>query len=357
MRGNSYQRILLVQTAYIGDLILTTPLIRAVRQLYPQSQIDVLVIPQTEEIVRFNPHINNVVIFDKRAKKLKAFRKTRGELLKQRYDLAISPHRSMTSALLLFMSKIPKRIGFRKGPGSLLWTDSLPYRTDVSEIRRNLNLLRVFTDQPFDVQTEIFWNGDIALKVEDEFKHVPDNHYCIAVAPGSVWPTKRWPEEHYAALVHALKDEHMSFFFIGSAEERDLCERIIHKSRTDTCHNLAGETNLLEASAIIQKCHLFVGNDNGAMHIANAVQTDVVAFFGPTSRTLGFYPFRENDRVFERDLDCRPCSIHGSKKCPLDHFQCLKELFPNEVVNYILDHRKANQERKSEISTDGTHPS
>lgn len=343
MIDNSFQRILIGQTAYIGDVILTTPLIRAARQLYPQAQIDALVIPQTEEIVRHNPNINNVFLFDKRSKKARAFLRSQQKLRNRRYDLAISPHRSLTSALLLFLCGIPNRIGFRKGSGSPLWTISLPYRTDINEIQRNLSLLSVISNQSFEQQTEIFWDKETERKAKGRFENVPNSHYRIAVAPGSVWPTKRWPEEHYAALVHAFKDENMSFFFIGGPDERDLCDRIIHKSRTGACYNLAGETSLLEASAVIQKCDLFVGNDNGAMHMANAVRTDVVAFFGPTLRSLGFSPFRENDKVFERDMNCRPCSLHGSQKCPLDHFQCMKELYPNEVVNYILNHRKLNQ--------------
>ncbi|MDZ7725848.1 MAG: lipopolysaccharide heptosyltransferase II [candidate division KSB1 bacterium] len=332
----TYKRILIVQTAFLGDLVLTTPLIRAVRQLFPNSRIDALVIPQTRDIVRHNPHLSNIYTFDKRENKKQAFTETVSKLKKVKYDLAISPHRSLTSMRILLKSAIPRRIGFRAGLPSLLLTDRVRYRQDISEIKRNLSLLTPLHQHWFDIQTEILIDPQSRTAAKDRLAAVPDQHYRIAVAPGSVWPTKRWPEEHFVSLLSGLAGEPVTFVMIGSANEKDLCQRVIDTSNCKNAINTAGSTSLLQAAALIQLCNLFVGNDSGSLHIANAVQTDVIAFFGPTHRSLGFYPFRSKDKVFETDLVCRPCSRHGSQRCPLGHFKCMKTLYPEPVGTEII---------------------
>ena len=128
------------------------------------------------------------------------------------------------------------------------------------------------------------------------------------------------------AMVEWLKKENIYFVFLGSNKERSLCRRIIRGAELKNAVNLAGKTGILEAAAIVDCCDLLVGNDSGPMHIANAVKTDVIALFGPTDRTLGFFPYRPNDKVFEQDLPCRPCSKHGGPKCPKGHFKCMKDL-------------------------------
>ena len=341
-----YKRILIVQTAFLGDLVLTTPLIRAVRQLFPDSRIDALVIPQTLDIIRHNPHLSNFYTFDKRGNKKQSFIETVDTLKKVKYDLAISPHRSLTSMRILLKSAVPRRIGFCAGLPSLLLTDRVRYRQDILEINRNLSLISPLHQNTFDIQTEISITPQAQDTAREMLAQIPARSYCIAVAPGSVWPTKRWPEEHFVNLLSRFADEAVTFVMIGSPTEQDLCQRIIDKSNCKNAINTAGSTSLLQAAALIQLCDLFAGNDSGTLHIANAVQTDVIAFFGPTDRSLGFYPFRSRDKVFETNLDCRPCSRHGSERCPLGHFKCMKTLYPEPVAFEILKRiRQASTQR------------
>lgn len=331
-----FKRILLVQTAYLGDVILVTPLIRAVRELFPEAQIDILLIPQTAGALKNNPHLNRILLFDKRSDKKSAFVKTLREIKNAKYDLALSPHRSFTTGMLLFLAGIPRRVGFDRAPIRYFLTDRVPMPNKGHTIEKNLKLLSVFSDQEFSIQTELFPSRQEKEKVQHLLAGLPDNRPKIALAPGSVWPTKRWPKEYYRELVQMLKDR-FSLILVGSADERELCQWIIDRAQAEEALNLAGELTLLESAAAIEQCDLMICNDSGALHIANAMQTDVFAFFGPTIREFGFYPFRPNDVVFEiPDLYCRPCGKHGHYKCPEGHFRCMLEIKPQIVAQNVF---------------------
>jgi heptosyltransferase-2 len=333
-----FQRILIVQTAYLGDTVLITPLIRAARRIFPQAQIDVLVIPQTAGVLQNNPHLNRIVIFDKRHNKRAAFIHTLQELRATRYDLAITPHSSFTTGLLLKMAGIPYRVGFDRSPIRYFLTRRVQPPETGHTIEKNLALLQPFSSQTFSMQTELFPTAAQHEKAQTLLRYLPPDRPKIAIAPGSVWPTKRWPREYYRDLVRALQAR-FSFVFIGSKDERALCSRIIREAQPEHAVNVAGELSLLESAAAIAQCDLMVCNDSGALHLANAMQTDVFAFFGPTIKDFGFYPFRPNDFVFEvSDLYCRPCGTHGHKKCPEGHFRCMREITPPLVVQKILRH-------------------
>jgi heptosyltransferase-2 len=154
----------------------------------------------------------------------------------------------------------------------------------------------------------------------------------IAIAPGSNWFTKRWPEKYYEDLVKTLSESNYGIVFIGSNEERELCEKIKPLQKSI---NIAGELSLLESAAVVKLCDLMICNDSGALHLADAMQTDVLAFFGPTVKSIGYYPFRDNDKVLEVDLDCRPCSSHGTNTCPLGHHNCMKFIEPDFVIKEV----------------------
>lgn len=133
-------------------------------------------------------------------------------------------------------------------------------------------------------------------------------------------------------MVKRLIELGFGIVFIGSKLERDLCEEI--KPNRNVL-NLAGELSITESAAVIKECDLMICNDSGALHIANAVQTDVMAFFGPTVKSIGYYPFREEDLVLEIDLECRPCSTHGENSCKLEHHNCMRKIEPDIVVQKV----------------------
>lgn len=335
-----YKKILVLQTAFLGDVILSTPLIRALKQLYPIAQLDVLTIPETGIIFKENPYVDEIIYFYKRSivKKVFSFINLIFKIRQKKYDLAISIQSSATSSLLLVLGGVPERLGFTR---QKFVTLSVEHTKGLHKIQKILRLLEPLTDQKFDMQTEIFWSEkeeEKSNQVLGKFKN--HNKHIVGIAPGSIWNTKRWIKEYYAELVKLLEQENIQIILIGGKDDFELCEFIRDDS---SALNVAGSLSILESAAIIEKLDLLITNDSAPLHIANAVKTDVIAIFGPTVQGLGFYPFRKNDTVIEVDLDCRPCGSHGGKKCPLGHHNCMKLITAEMVFREAIAHLQCDR--------------
>ena len=335
-----YKKILVIQTAFLGDVILITPLIRAVRQLFPSAQIDALVLPQTSSILQNNPYLTEILHFDKRKDKWKSFFNTIKTIRKNKYDLAISPHSSTTTAYLMLLGGIKERLGFNRWHAAKYLTLKVPHLQGVHKIKKNLHLLSVFSDQEFEMDTELYTEDQSVKKYQQELQKFTGNRKpVIALAPGSVWYTKRWPEEKYIELTKLLRQSGYNLIFVGGPDEREICTKIINKAGIEA-KNYAGEASPLDSAALLKYCDMLICNDSGAMHIANAVKTDVIAFFGPTVRDIGYFPFRENDIVMELNMECRPCGSHGGNACPLEHHNCMKNISAQSVLKVINEKLK-----------------
>ncbi len=330
------RRILIVQTAFLGDVILVTPLIAAAHERFPQAEIDALVLPQTQIALQNNPHIRQVLLFDKRTDKLRSFWKTLKEIRKNHYDAAITPHSSTTTALLLFLAGIKIRVGFNRWTARYFLTHKAPHPArGMHKIDKNMGLLTALDGKSQQAATALYPSEADRQKAAGLLQPLlQDGQPLIALAPGSVWFTKRWPARHYSALSRLLADAGYGLVFIGAPDEQELCAQVIRQSGADAL-NLAGELSILESAAVIGRCDLIICNDSGALHLANAMQTDVFAFFGPTVQSIGYYPYRKNDRVFELEMDCRPCGSHGANTCPLGHHHCMENITPLSVFDAV----------------------
>lgn len=331
----NHRNILILQTAFLGDVILSTPLLRAVRQLYPAARLDVLTIPETGAVFRHNPHVDEVLFFRKRPflTKIMSLVRVISRIRKRKYDLAISIQSSLTSSFILLLGGVPRRLGFSR---QRFLTDSVPHENGPHKIQKILRLMEPLTDRRHDMQTEIFWGSDEAETCRRIIETVPDDcDRVIGVAPGSIWYTKRWIKEYYRELVALLERERVHAVLIGAKEDVPLCEFIKGDSGATI---VAGSVSVPEAAALIERLDLLLTNDSAPLHIANAVKTDVIAIFGPTVRDLGFYPYRDNDEVIEVELDCRPCGTHGAQKCPLGHHDCMNLITPDIVLDEVRKH-------------------
>jgi len=328
-------KILIVQTAFIGDVIIITPLIRAIKELYPGALVDVMVIPQTGSILENNPYINNVLLFDKRKNKITAFIKTLLRLRKEKYQIIFTPHSSMTTALLIYSAGIPTRVGFDRWSSRKYLTHKVPHIEGIHKTRKILELLKPFSEKTFSNQTELFPSAIAQQKAHKSIAELKTKtNKLIALAPGSVWFTKKWPTEHYKILAEELVQNNFGIILIGSKEEMAICNEVLPNKNGI---NLAGKFSLLESAALVKECDLMICNDSGGLHIANAMETDLFAFFGPTVQSSGYFPFRENDFVFDREMECRPCGSHGGKSCHLKHHECMKKIYPEEVLKKVLE--------------------
>jgi heptosyltransferase-2 len=347
----NFERILIIQTAFVGDVILITPLIRAVRSLYPHATIDALVIPETAGVLANNPYIDKTLTFDKRANKLGAFIRSLREIRRRKYDLAISPHSSTTTAYLMWLGGVRERLGFDRWHAARYLTMKVPHLENVHKIKKNLHLLSALIDRDFDMQSELYPDRCAREKAESIIRDLDfPGRPIVGIAPGSVWNTKRWPQEHYRALAEKLFEARFNLVFIGSHDERALCQRIIDDSGV-RAPDVAGELSLLESAAVIELCDLLICNDSGALHMAGAMKTRVFAFFGPTVQSIGYFPFREGDLVFEVDMACRPCSSHGGGRCPLGHHLCMKDIAPEQVFAKVVERfgSQSNKHRQTRL--------
>ncbi len=329
-------KILIIQTAFIGDVILAAPLIDAAAKRYPSAEIKFLTIPYSAPVLRNHPGLAEVIVFQKRGGKGFAGTVAIARRLKrERFDLALVPHRSLRSAVLAFAAGISQRIGFNRSAGRALLTRRVKYRKDWHEVKRNLSLLGM-EDEAKDFPPRIYPGAEEVSRVEAFLDKKGGCAPFIAVAPGSIWETKRWLAEYYHELLILMKTRGMpGAVLVGSASERRLCEEIA-AGLEGFAVVAAGEFDPLRSAALLSKAALTVSNDSAAGHIAAAVGTKVISIFGPTVPEFGFAPFGEGQKVVQHpDLYCRPCRIHGSRKCPEQHFRCMLELTPETVLREI----------------------
>ncbi|MCD6334440.1 MAG: glycosyltransferase family 9 protein [Candidatus Latescibacteria bacterium] len=370
--------ILIIQTAFIGDVVLTTPLIRATKTAFPNVRVSILVIPFTADVLGNNPYLDEIIRYDKKGEDrgLSDFLRLARALKARSFDVALLPHRSLRSAALARIARIPRRIGFDLSPASFLYTDVVPYRHDAHEVERNLDLLHALGIEPEPIAPQIFpdegdyENADAQLdcglkthrkdaKNAKNFKTSalpfpassatprcknPKSEirnpkwkkgWAVGVAPGSIWPTKRWPLESFAQVTDRLMKIGVQVILIGGVSDRALCDEIARK----TAHAplvAAGRLTLRESAALLARCDLLLSNDSAPVHIAAAMGTPVVALFGPTTPNLGFAPYGSGHTVLEVPLDCRPCGKHGGKRCPKRHFRCMKNLASERVFGVIM---------------------
>ncbi len=316
--------ILVIQTAFAGDLVLTTPLISACETCIPGARIDVLCVPSAAGLLENHPSIHDAIVYDKRGgESLAAMMRT---LSRRSYDLCLTPHRSMRSALLARSSRARIRVSFDRSAGGPLHTHRVPYDRSIHEVRRNLSLLHALDLVP-DLETPPrLYPGDSDIEAARDIIDRLGGRPVICIAPGSVWATKRWTEEGFTGLTKAFLDTH-AVVLLGGAADRVLCSRIVASVANAGCISTAGDLSYLASAALLERADVLVSNDSAPVHIASAVSTPVVEIFGATSPAFGFTPFGVPHRIVEvRGLPCKPCAIHGGERCPQKHFSCMRDL-------------------------------
>ncbi len=334
--GRKIRKIGIFQTSFIGDSVLTTPLIQKTKKLFPDTQIVVITRPQTEDIFKPLPEVSEVILNDKRGwNKIAGVWKTARAIKKSGMDILLVPHRSFRSALIAWLSRVPIRIGFTSSEGWFLYTKTVPFNWMIHDAERNLSLLQGIAKEKFGGEklTMSFTPSaeeNVARLLKD---FNLEGKKLVGIHAGSAWPTKCWPQEYFVELISKLQTElGVQVVLVGGGKkDADLGEKICQLSQGHAA-SLCGKTSLADLMALMKHLSLFITNDSGPMHIATAFDVPTLAIFGPTTRELGFFPYGEGHRVLEvKDLPCRPCALHGGKKCPLGHFKCMRDILPEEV--------------------------
>ena len=328
---------LVVQTAFLGDVVLTTPLLEVLAtRLGP---LDVVTTPAAAPLLETHPAVRRVIPYDKRGKDrgLRGMLALARTLQAERYAAAYLPHRSLRTALLAWLARIPTRIGFRDG-WPLFYTEARPRPKGAHEIDRLLRLASgspalTGAAMPHAMPTLVTTSEDRA-SVEGFLREHGIGDPFVALAPGSIWGTKRWP--YYKELALRLS-ERAAIVTVGGSEDASLGEEIVRaveggRGRSRAV-NGCGRLTVRQSAEIIRRATLLVTNDSAPLHFAQAVGTPAVAVFGPTVPGFGFGPRGPRDRVAEvAGLACRPCSAHGPRTCPLGHHLCMRSLSVGDVL-------------------------
>ena len=312
-------RILIIQTAFLGDVILATPVISELKRLFPNAEIDALVKKGNESLLKNNPHLHYLITFDKSGGKFGAMRRLIRQFRAREYDLVINLHRFGSSGILTALSGAKKKYGFRKNPFSFTYTKKFEHQIGdgTHEVERNLSIIQEF-GAVRSKRPELFPTREQIAKVS-AYQHKP--YFCFA--PASVWFTKQLPKEKWIELIRK-KSEEGQIYLLGGKEDEALCQEIITASEVSKAVNLAGQLNLLESAALIAKATRNFVNDSGPLHLASSMNAPVTAFFCSTVPAFGFGPLSDDSEISEvkEKLDCRPCGLHGFKACPKGHFKC-----------------------------------
>ena len=330
------RRTLVIQTAFLGDVVLTTPLLSALATR--DGPVDVVTTPAAAVLLEGHPAVARVIRYDKKGADagLRGLRRLGRALRRTGYARAVLPHRSWRSAALALLAGVRERTGFADSPAAITYTTRVPRPAGGHEVERLLALAGTADPAP-----------PVALGLGPEDHAEADRWLAgrglgpgfVALAPGSIWGTKRWP--YYPELAAALAGP---VVVVGGADDAGLAAEVAARA-PGRVHSAAGALGLRASAALIARASVLVTNDSAPLHLATAVGTPVVALFGPTVPAQGFGPRGRADAALGRALACRPCSAHGPQVCPLGHHRCMRELPVEEVVRAAAAAREAEDRR------------
>jgi heptosyltransferase-2 len=333
---NKPKRILIIRTDRLGDVILSTPVIKNLRKKYPNGYIAFICRPYTKEILEQNPYLDELIVYDKYGadKSFLSTLKFALSLRKKKFDLALILHPTNRSHLIAFLAGIPKRIGWDKKLSFLL-TDKLVYTKDQGrkhELEYNLDLLRYLGILAEDKEIYIPIKKDCQQNVDNilEKKGVEKKDKLIVIHPSASCPSKRWPKDNFIKLVKILKEEKdIKIAVITSADQKKFGQGI---SKIEDVIDLCGSLSVPETIALINRAQLFISCDSGPVHIAAGLNKPVISIFGRSQAGLSpkrWAPTGKNSYFLHKDVGCKTCLAHNCQK----GFICLQAIKPAEVYN------------------------
>ncbi|TAL68978.1 MAG: glycosyltransferase family 9 protein [Bacteroidetes bacterium] len=340
-RIETYKHIAIIQTAFLGDVALSLYLTQKIRNIHPNSEITFVTTPSGSPLVACSTAVDNVITYDKRGLQtgLRGIKFISSLLKDKKVDCIISPHKSLRSTLLTFITKPEFSVSFYRSALSVVYSKRIKYFEHQHEIERNISLMNAFSDYTVsDIPTvELEFDEDDISYIDYKLygTGIREDEKIVLVAPGSIWKTKRWGELYYARLCNLLKDLKCKVILIGSKDDWELCSGI---SVNSGAFNWAGETSIPKTLVLMKKSSLTITNDSSPTHFAGLVGCPVITIFGPTSPKFGFAPRGEKSKVIElHNLKCKPCTIHGSHTCPIKTHDCMIHINPKTVFEQALE--------------------
>lgn len=337
-KKDSFQKILIVRTDRIGDVLLSTPVIKALRRHFPQSYIAVMVRPYARDIVLGNPYLDEVIVYDKYGRERSLYRTIQFAwgLRKKRFDLALILHPTNRVNLVTFLAGISKRIGFNRKLGFLV-TDKIEHKKQEGkkhELEYTLDVVRRLGISAEDRSLFMPIRKDSEIYIEKFLTSsgVQEGKRLIALHPGASCPSKLWPVERFAQVADKLIDEFkLKAVVVAGPDDVETGKGLVKLIRS-SCIDAVGKTTVSQLASLLRRCCLFISNDSGPVHIATAVGVPVVAVFGRKQPGLSprrWGPTGEHDVILHKDVGCDECLAHNCEK----GFACLQAVSTEEVVS------------------------
>ena len=329
------RRILIIQTAFLGDVVLATAMLENLHVAYPSAQLDILVRGGAQELFIDHPYIHTVHVWDKKKNKYQHLFQIIKTIRRIKYDVVINVQRYLATGIITVLSGAAKTIGFDKNPLSFLFSETVKHAfgtaahaagrsaepdssaSSIHETSRNHALLASLTTAP--VAKPALYPSAANLAAVQKWQGTP----YLCMSPGSVWETKKMPAKNWIQLINAVPNNY-TIYLMGAPNEKALCAEILSGSSRGDVFNIAGQLNLLEAAALIKGARLNYVNDSAPMHLASATNAPVAAIYCSTIPAFGYGPLSDTQFVIEtlEPLPCKPCGLHGKTACPLGHFNC-----------------------------------
>ena len=338
------QKIGVIQTAFIGDVVLSTALLESLHAKYPNATIDIVVRKGNEALFTAHPFVHQVIIWDKQNRKYLHWLKVLNQLRTREYDLIINVQRYAATGLWTALSNAKIKIGFDKNPFSFLFTRKVKHQEmqeGLHEIHKNHALLKAVDDH-FILSNPVLYPSAMDFEKIKYLQTVP----YICIAPASVWFTKQFPIAQWVNFLNTIQFEG-AIYIIGGPGDKALGEAIISKMATNSTvknkvKNLAGELHFLSSAALQKGAVLNYVNDSAPMHFASAVNAPVVAIYCSTIPDFGYGPLSKASFIVQttNKLACKPCGMHGKKNCPLGHFNCAQTIEMQQLFTPLVQMRQ-----------------
>lgn len=337
-----FKRIVIIQTAFVGDVILATPLIEAISEKFPEAKIDFILRKGNEKLLLGHPKLNRVIIWNKRRKYKSLYEIISFANKEGAYDLLINLQRFFTTGVMAKLIQARLKIGFDKNPLSFFMDVKVKHEigNGQHETERNLELLKsIGIINKTEYKVRLYPSND-DLKEVEQYK----GKKYVTISPASVWYTKQLPQEKWIELIENLPS-YIQIYLLGGPDDKLLGDEIVKLSQRSNVMNLSGKTSFLQTAALMKDAILNYTNDSAPMHIASSQNANTCAVFCSTVPDFGFGPLSDFRKVEQVDgLECKPCGLHGYRSCPKGHFKCantleMKKLLNayNDALNFILN--------------------
>ncbi|QDK45106.1 glycosyltransferase family 9 protein [Bdellovibrio sp. ZAP7] len=351
---------LVVQTAFLGDLLLAIPLLKRCRQIWPDHKLGLVCRKGFGDFFLKTHLVDHV--FEIKKGDADSYNQALNGIAQHQVNYLVSPHESLRTIFFCRKITAQHKIGFKKFWSFLAFSQTVKKPMLLPDPLRQMSLLQEVdpklkdllasyaqTEKPYttdfngklsappewssmSVRAEVLKCTDAYRDLEKRYdlKGVNDDR-AILMFPGSVWATKRWTKEGFIDTGKSLQSQGYQVYVMGGPGEEKLAEEVSEAIPGSLC--IAGKTSILESTQIIARARLLVGNDSAASHMAAACETPLISVFGPTVLRFGFRPWSASTYIAQKEnLPCRPCGKHGHQKCPIKTHVCMTHLPAEQVV-------------------------